>query len=81
MYILTLRSILLKNGLFDYRFVNILKIVDYRCHLIKCKKDNGVDPEGCIDFENTNVMSYKDQLKRDYPSFSQIKKIINENSK
>ena len=56
-------------------------VTGYQCHLIKCTQSKDEDPEGCTSFQNQGVMSYKDQLKRDYPSFSQIRSVINENSK
>ena len=57
------------------------RITDYKCHLKQCPSELASDPEGCIALDNDNVLTYKDQLKRDYPSYSQIRKIINDNSK
>ena len=44
-----------------------------------CEKDNKKNLEGCAG--SVNVHTYEDQLKRDYPSFGQIRKVINEKSK
>ena len=55
-------------------------IIDYRCHLKTCDKELTSDPEGCIALDNVGVMTYEDQLKRDYPSYSQIRKMIHDNS-
>ena len=56
-------------------------VIGYRCHLKKCTSSLKEDPEGCTSFKNQGVMSYRDQLRRDYPSFSQIRSVINQNSK
>ena len=55
-----------------------LHFLDYNCHLVKC---SGGNRDQCNkDYDQFQVD--KDvQVKRDYPSFSQIKKVINENSK
>lgn len=44
-----------------------------------CGQGNNKNLEGCAG--SVNVFSYEDQLKRDYPSFGQIRKVINEKSK
>ena len=44
-----------------------------------CEPGNKKSEEGCAG--STKVHAYKDQLTRDYPSFGQIRKVINENSK
>ena len=48
---------------------------DYNCHLRRCTKDD--EKEGCKE----GIWTYEDQLKRDYPSFGQIRAAINQNSK
>ena len=49
------------------------------CHLVRCGPERTPE-EGCGGKE-TDVWSYADQLIRDYPSFGQIRKVVNENSK
>ena len=44
-----------------------------------CEPGNKKNLKGCAG--STNVHAYEDQLTRDYPSFGQIRKVINENSK
>ena len=56
----------------------LITFLDYNCHLVKC---SGGSRDQCNkDYDQFQVD--KDvQVNRDYPSFSQIKKVINENSK
>ena len=50
------------------------------CHLVRCDDPHRTPEEGCGGNEK-DVWSYADQLIRDYPSFGQIRKVVNENSK
>ena len=63
------------NNIKPYLFYDI----DENCHLVFCPPGNTKTLEGCAGSEN--VYSYEDQLTRDYPSFSQVRKAINEKSK
>ena len=60
-----------------YTYHNICNFVDDVCHLVRCGPDRTPE-EGCGG--ETDVWSYADQLIRDYPSFGQIRKVVNENS-
>ena len=63
-----------------YSYNNICYIVDDECHLVRCDEPGRTPEEGCGGNEK-DVWSYADQLIRDYPSFGQIRKVVNENSK
>ena len=62
-----------------YTYRNIFYFVDEVCHLVRCGPGRTPE-EGCGGNEK-DVWSYADQLIRDYPSFGQIRKVVNENSK
>ena len=47
--------------------------------MVFCPPGNTKSIEGCAGSDN--VFSYADQLRRDYPSFGQVRKVINEKSK
>ena len=49
--------------------------LDYNCHLRKCTRAD--EKDGC----KAGIRTYKDELKRDYPSFGQVRAAINKNSK
>ena len=49
-----------------------------KCSEISDAKDR--EEKGCKQWGN-DVFTYEDQLVRDYPSFGQIRKLINEHSK
>ena len=57
--------------------------LDYLCRLKKCTEGEDEDPSGCpsVSSFKGEVWSYKDQLQRDYPSFTQIRAQINKNRK
>ena len=61
-----------------YTYRNIWYFLDEKCHLVRCGP-NRTPEEGCGG--ETDVWSYADQLIRDYPSFGQIRKVVNDNSK
>ena len=61
-----------------YTYHKIRHFVDEVCHLVPCGPDRTPE-EGCGG--ETDVWSYADQLIRDYPSFGQIRKVVNEHSK
>ena len=63
-----------------YTYCNICYFVDEVCHLVRCDDPHRTPEEGCGGNEK-DVWSYADQLIRDYPSFGQIRKVVNENSK
>ena len=73
-----LYNILLNIALI-YTYHNICYFVDEVCHLVRCGPGRTPE-EGCGGNEK-DVWSYADQLIRDYPSFGQIRKVVNENSK
>ena len=56
-----------------------LNFLDYKCHLVACSR--GKKDSGCNSGTDQFQVDKDVQVKRDYPSFSQIKKVINENSK
>lgn len=47
--------------------------------MVKCNESNTDAEGGCA--THHGIWSYEDQLKRDYPSFSQIRKVIKQKSK
>ena len=55
-----------------------LNFLDYKCHLVAC---SGGKRDGCNSGPDQFQVDKDVQVRRDYPSFSQIKKVINENSK
>ena len=59
--------------------------LDETCHLFRCDSMdiNDAEKQGCKEWEDDHddLYTYKDQLIRDYPSFSQIRKMTNRNSK
>ena len=62
---------------FNQRYIFIVS--DYSCHLTKCLR--GDKREVCGEFTKNHIWSYDAQIKRDYPSFGQIRAAINDNSK
>ena len=46
---------------------------------MECLPGNDKAEEGCAG--SSGIWSYADQLTRDYPSFSQVRKVINDKSK
>ena len=51
--------------------------------MVKCsdiRNDEDKEQKGCKGWGN-DIHTYEDQLVRDYPSFGQIRKLINERSK
>ena len=55
-----------------------LNFLDYKCHLVACSRGKR---DGCNSGTDQFQVDKDVQVRRDYPSFSQIKKVINENSK
>ena len=53
--------------------------LDYSCHLVQCS--GGARDSGCNSDTDQFQVDKDVQVNRDYPSFSQIKRVINENSK
>ena len=63
--------------------LRLYQFSDEACHMVKCseiRNDEDKEQKGCKDWGN-DVHTYEDQLVRDYPSFGQIRKLINERSK
>ena len=56
-----------------------LRFLDYSCHLVQCS--GGTKDSGCNSDTDQFQVDKDVQVNRDYPSFSQIKRVINENSK
>lgn len=69
----------LELSIYSKYLPHLIYFIDEACHLVFCPPGNTKTLEGCAGSEN--VYSYADQLTRDYPSFSQVRKVINEKSK